>query len=518
MARARRRGLEGGGRAVPDRFRGASGGGAAGDADRPDRGHHAARAGADRAQAPRAAGAERVEHRPGPDHPGELLGQHVPRRPARGDRHPRGPHLEPALPGDRLRRHRRRREHHRRGRGHRQRVAGVSLAGVAVDRGAGAHYDRGDAFTRIRGVLVPRPVIAPVLIIALLLAAVASAADEPRVEPRVHTFYYGWYATEAVDGHQAHWNHEVLGVEDGGAYPGGRDIGADFYPALGPYSSHDPEVIATHVGQIAGAGIGVIVASWWGAGSFEDRQLPALLDAAAEAGVEVAFHLEPLPGRDAERSREALAYLIETYGDHPACHRPEAWGERPVVYVYDSYLTPAGDWARLLVPDGEISIRGTALDCVMIGLWVDVDDGRELLAAGFDGYYTYFAADGFTFGSSRASWPNLAAFARAHDLLFVPCVGPGYCDTRIRPWNATTTRDREQGAYYDRQFAAAVAVRPGAIAITSFNEWHEGTQIEPAVPMAIEGFEYRDYEPLDPGWYLERTRHWVERYATSRAR
>jgi hypothetical protein len=36
-------------------------------------------------------------------------------------------------------------------------------------------------------------------------------------------------------------------------------------------------------------------------------------------------------------------------------------------------------------------------------------------------------------GSSRTSWPNLAAFARAHDQIFIPCVGPGYCDTGIRP-------------------------------------------------------------------------------------
>jgi glycoprotein endo-alpha-1,2-mannosidase len=356
--------------------------------------------------------------------------------------------------------------------------------------------------SRLRRILIP---------FLLTMATAVVAADDPEVDPRVHAFYYGWYASEAVDGHQAHWNHDVLGVEDGGAYPGGRDIGADFYPALGPYSSNDPEVIATHVAQMAAAGIGVAVVSWWGADSFEDRGLPRLLDAAAVAGIAIAFHLEPLPGRDADLAREAIAYLVETYGDHPACFRPAAWGERPVIYVYDSYLTPARDWARLLQPDGEITIRGTDLDCVMLGLWVDVDDGAEISVAGFDGFYTYFAADGFTYGASRVSWPNLAAFARVREILFVPCVGPGYCDTRIRPWNATTTRDREDGAYYDRQWSAAIASLPAAVGVTSFNEWHEGTQIEPAVPLAIESFTYRDYEPLDAEWYLRRTRHWVER-------
>jgi len=381
------------------------------------------------------------------------------------------------------------------------------------------------------GILVP-----PALLTALLVVLVggtapasppASARAEPppagrqsaqQPDPRVHAFYYGWYATEAVDGFAAHWNHEVIGDPAGRAYRGGRDIGANFFPQLGPYSSNDPAVIATHVAQLRAAGVGVLVVSWWGPESFEDRGLPALLDAAAAAGLEVAFHLEPFPGRDARTTHRVLAYLVSRHGSHPACHRPAAWGGRPVVYVYDSYLTEAAQWARLLQPDGDLSIRGTSLDCVMIGLWVGRAEGAFFRDGGFDGYYTYFAADGFTWGSSRASWPALADFARTQDLLFVPCVGPGYLDTRVRPWNAATTREREAGAYYDRQFAAAIAVDPPAIGITSFNEWHEGTQIEPAVPAVADTFVYRDYRPLPPDGYLERTRAWTDRWRQTRRR
>lgn len=348
-----------------------------------------------------------------------------------------------------------------------------------------------------------------------LLAAAAHADDGPAVDTRVHAFYYGWYASPEFDGLEAHWNHAVLGDTIGRVYPGGADIGANYYPALGAYSSHDPKIVIKHVAQMRSAGIGVIVASWWGAGGFEDRGLPLLLDVAAEAGLEVAFHLEPLPGRDAATSGEALRYLVDTYGNHLACHRRDG---RPVVYVYDSYLTPAADWARLLQPDGEITIRGTDHDCVVIGLWVGRDEGSFFTDGGFDGFYTYFAADGFTWGASRDNWPILAAFAADHDLLFVPCVGPGYLDTRVRPWNGATTRGRENGAYYDRQFEAALAVDPPLIGITSFNEWHEGTQIEPALPFVGSGFAYRDYRPREPGWYLERTRWWIDRWQEERGR
>jgi hypothetical protein len=52
---------------------------------------------------------------------------------------------------------------------------------------------------------------------------------------------------------------------------------------------------------------------------------------------------------------------------------------------------------------------------------------------------------------------------------------------------------------------------PGLVGITSFNEWHEGTQIEPAMPKQIQGFTYLDYQPLAPDYYLDRTAYWVRK-------
>lgn len=127
----------------------------------------------------------------------------------------------------------------------------------------------------------------------------------------------------------------------------------------------------------------------------------------------------------------------------------------------------------------------------------------------FDGFYTYFGADGFTYGSTSANWPKLSAFARRTGKVFVPSVGPGYVDTRIRPWNGRTTREREQGAYYDRLFRAAIGSGAPVISLTSYNEWHEGTQIESAVPKQAGGFTYQDYAPLAPEYYLRRTAYWV---------
>ena len=143
------------------------------------------------------------------------------------------------------------------------------------------------------------------------------ASDPESTDSRLHTFYYGWYANEEFDGELSHWNHEVMGDPDGKAFPGGDDIGANFFPALGNYSSNDPEVVDAHMRMMRRAGIGVVVASWWGPDSFEDRGLPRLMDSAGRHGLKVAFHLEPFPGRDAQTSRDALRYRMEKYKLRP---------------------------------------------------------------------------------------------------------------------------------------------------------------------------------------------------------
>ncbi|MBC8422688.1 alpha-mannosidase [bacterium] len=357
----------------------------------------------------------------------------------------------------------------------------------------------------------------------LMLITASGCRDEapdrpaPTPEPRVHAFYYPWYGTPELDGSYRHWNHAQLGaVEDRRTYQGGDDIGADFYPSLGCYSSGDPVAVQQHMHWAARAGIGTLCVSWWGVHSFEDRLLPVLLKSADLHGLELSLHLEPFPGRDAATMRGALIHLVGRYGDRDVFYHLPG-DDRLVCFVYDSYLTPAAEWAALLRPGGRLSIRGTNLDVVMLGLWVEEDDGPELLAAGFDGFYTYFATDGFTYGSTVANWSALAAFARAHDLIFVPCVGPGYADLRIRPWNIANQREREAGAYYRRMAAAAVATSPDLIGLTSFNEWHEGTQIEPAQPNSLPDFVYRDYLPLEPEAYLDLTAQWVAAYRAALA-
>lgn len=90
--------------------------------------------------------------------------------------------------------------------------------------------------------------------------------DFPPPNYNVHVFYYTWYGNPRFDGKYIHWNHPylphwnpkiALGYATGTHQPP-DDIGANFYPALGAYSSRDPSVIEVHMQQLRTAAIGKI--------------------------------------------------------------------------------------------------------------------------------------------------------------------------------------------------------------------------------------------------------------------
>jgi hypothetical protein len=325
--------------------------------------------------------------------------------------------------------------------------------------------------------------------LALLLALAAVAAASPAAaydlelahqapSTRVGIFYYPWFATPQSDGHYAHW-------QQGGMLPP-VDVASGFYPARGVYSSADTLVVAAQLREIAAAGIGVVITSWWGKGSLEDQRLPALIEAARVHGLEVAAHLEPYNGRTVASTGADIEYL-------------RAQGIRDF-YVWASPSLPDAEWAEL-----NSTLEG-------VRTFANTNLAGRAAAGGFDGLYTYdvLLFDGPLF-------PRLCEQARRLRLLCAPSVGPGY-DAR-RATRDQRVKPRRHGASYDRMWRGALRGRPDIVTITSYNEWHEGTQIEPA-----RGGR-QGYQSYEGAWgssgraaetaYLDRTTFWVDRFTQS---
>lgn len=319
------------------------------------------------------------------------------------------------------------------------------------------------------------------LVVWMLPASPATAGGLSR---DVHLFYYPWYGSA---GEYRHWQQR------GHTPP--LDIGADLYPKLGAYDSGDPRVLAQHMKWIKQSGAGVIVYSWWGRGSYEDSLTKAVMDAAAKRGVKVAWHLEPYEGRTAASTVADIAYLHDTYGRHPAFHN--------VFYVF--WSLQIADWSALATLDEDDVVLAQTTDTSKI--------------AYFDGMYTY---DGIA-GATAPGWKEAGEYAKAHGLIWAPSVAPGYIDDRAVPGNTTPTIARDNGAAYDKQWTNALNTNPTWVSVTSFNEWHEGSILEPADSTPPPG---HDYQTFDGAYgkhgkaaetaYLDRTRHWVTTFESVR--
>ena len=93
--------------------------------------------------------------------------------------------------------------------------------------------------------------------------------DGSALSPDVAIFFYPWYGTPTRDGAFQHWSQHDTQPP--------LSIASSFFPARGIYSSSDPGVLRAQMAEIAGAGIGVVIVSWWGAGSVEDQRLPEVI-------------------------------------------------------------------------------------------------------------------------------------------------------------------------------------------------------------------------------------------------
>lgn len=59
---------------------------------------------------------------------------------------------------------------------------------------------------------------------------------------------------------------------------------------------------------------------------------------------------------------------------------------------------------------GKHSLRSTEYDAMFIGLWLHESHGRHIYEGGFDGIYTYFASEGFSYGSTTANWKSMCEY------------------------------------------------------------------------------------------------------------
>jgi Glycosyl hydrolase family 99 len=298
----------------------------------------------------------------------------------------------------------------------------------------------------------------------ILVAPVPGIHTAAQPERLALALYYPWYGLDT-------WSDPVL-----------LDS-----PAV-PYFGTDAEAIARHVGWAKDAGIDVLVSAWFGPTDDNPTEsaFRTLLDAAAARGMRAAVMLEidsPTFFPSLGAQRDALAHALSVHGQHPAYLKHEG---RPVVFIW----RPRGVFAggERVDRDGAAAVEAwrrlrDEVDPDRTSVWIAETESPAYLDV-FDGMFFYNVAGVADQGGLMARLGQTVrdfGFGVGAEKLWIATAMPGYDDTRLLDRGNRFAVDRAEGAFFRRTFDAAAASGPDWIMIVSFNEWIEGSQVEPSV-------------------------------------
>lgn len=256
----------------------------------------------------------------------------------------------------------------------------------------------------------------------------------------VATYYFYWY--------DAGTKEHVVDAD-------GSDALQDHPPTLDGFSYADPKWHARQFEDMRAAGIDVAMPVFWGVpGRHDDwnfkglRAMVEALDGMKDPPKLALFYdTTTLDGVDLTKDAGSDQF-VKTVRDFYSMIPPKHWAlldGRPIVWLYSSH------WPKKKAPFDREGLAKAL--------------GREPLIVGDRGWGKV---------DLEYAWGAALGGAGVHGR--VACVGPGYNDSAV-PGRTTPIRDREKGAFYERGWYVALKSKPSIVAIETWNEFHEGTDV-----------------------------------------
>jgi hypothetical protein len=321
------------------------------------------------------------------------------------------------------------------------------------------------------------------------------------LDHKVLAFYYPWYGNPA--GPSGQWFHWEGVTQD-------FILSATDYPLLGAYDSQDPAVIGSQISLARQAGIDGFISSWWGIGDFTDHSFSVLLQVAQRMNFSVTIYYETVRNLTSSEMVKELSYVVRQYGSNPAFLKANGL---PVIFVYavGAYGRNATYWLDvrkgLESNVGPVYLVGDLTDESFINVFDGFHNYIQLNCSQMTENYNFFAQDMST-GLPDISWNSALNYVEhgtplpveKKSLFFTVIPGNDRLGANRTGGGPVLLVDRQGGKTYAGFWAAAISSNASGVLITSWNEWHEGTEIEPSLQY---GFTYinltRQYAALYTG-------------------
>ncbi|MBI1972245.1 MAG: hypothetical protein HYS53_03000 [Candidatus Aenigmarchaeota archaeon] len=311
--------------------------------------------------------------------------------------------------------------------------------------------------------------------------------------------YLGWFGQSKWTD-WSHWEWTGENPHDPRKFTGDnkRDTASADYPLIGPYRSEDPELMRYHARLAKSMGIDALVVDWYTYKdtkntdlAYMDRNFSKMMDVAEQESYQLSVIMEPkihfngwIKHASREESVEAVKddfrYVLKNYSKRKSFFKHDGL---PVLFVYDTIRLTPSEWSSLV---GDMENEGHHF--VLVG---DITDPDYL--GSFSSLYEWPNYEGVT--KEGASYHNRVldnlnrtTEGRA-DVVTSAAVWPGFNDTGVWGWGGGPRVIGGDANFYNTTWDAALSNKSKWTVIATFNDWNEGTQIEPSLER---GFEYLD--------------------------
>jgi hypothetical protein len=317
----------------------------------------------------------------------------------------------------------------------------------------------------------------------------SNAAGKPAqtTPPLFLVHYMPWYQTQEVSGYWGwHWkmDHFDPKLLDANGYP---QIASHFMPLTGPYDSKDAHVLEYQALLMKMSGIDGVIVDWYGTSNHADypvinQATGKLFEAIQKAGLSFAICYEDQTVKNLVEAHKLGEAEVYTQGQADLAYLETSWfkdnaylkaNDQPVLFIFGpQYFQNGPDWEILFEKLGKRPVLVT-LDQHFVPAatatfpWPPMWSSQAgVLSLGALENYL----DGFYQKANNYKYVVAGAFPGFQDIYQEAGVGSSY-----------GYLDAQDGKTFELTLQKAIEQEPDVIQLITWNDYGEGTNIEPTV-------------------------------------